>query len=143
VRAWSKQEIARRSISSCGPLPLWMRTIGVGRGAAERLGPVRGESLAVLRMESVAERVADNLVGHHPVMPCLSQAEQTLAAARHLIDASHLQMMSAGSPPGRPRPAPSTVTGLRRTHSPAASRLGRAGRGGRSREPRWASAPSL
>ena len=29
VRAWSKQAIARWSICSCGPLPLWMRTTEV------------------------------------------------------------------------------------------------------------------
>src|SRR5260221_14526191 len=36
--------------------------VGVGSGPPEGLGPVRGEPLAVLRMEPVAERVADYLV---------------------------------------------------------------------------------
>jgi hypothetical protein len=62
---------------------------GIGGRTAEGLGPVRGESLAVLRMESVAERVADDLVGHHPGMPRLGQAEQALAAARGLIHTLH------------------------------------------------------
>lgn len=33
-------------------------------------------------MDAVAERVADYLVGHHPGVPRLGQAEQALAAAR-------------------------------------------------------------
>ena len=47
---------------------------GVGGGAAEGLRPVSGEPFAVLRIESVTEGVADNLVGHHPCVPRLSQA---------------------------------------------------------------------
>src|SRR5690349_13959841 len=65
--------------------------VGVGGGAAEGLGPVRGEPLAVLRMEPVAERVADYLVRHHPRVPRLGQAEQALAASCGLIHALRLQ----------------------------------------------------
>src|SRR6266571_6398477 len=64
--------------------------VGVGGGHPKSLGPVRSEPLAVLRMESVAERVADYLVRHHPRVPRLGQAEQALAAARGLIHALHV-----------------------------------------------------
>lgn len=43
--------------------------VGVSAGAAERLGPVSGESLDMLRVEAVAEGVADHFVGHYPIMP--------------------------------------------------------------------------
>ena len=37
--AWSKQAIARRSISSCAPLPLWIRTTEVSSPyASEYMG---------------------------------------------------------------------------------------------------------
>src|ERR1022692_3124739 len=48
-------------------------------------------------MESVAERVADYLVGHHPGVPRRGQAEQALAAACGLVHALHATRM--------PRPA--------------------------------------
>jgi hypothetical protein len=51
---------------------------------SDGLGPVRSEALVVLRMESVAERVADYLLSHHPGVPRLGQAEQAVAAARGL-----------------------------------------------------------
>jgi len=43
--------------------------VGVGAGPAECFGPIRRESLAVLWVDTVAERVADHLVGHNPAMP--------------------------------------------------------------------------
>src|SRR5439155_25812084 len=67
------------------------------------LAPVRGEPLAVPRVESVAERVADDLVGHHPGVPRLGQAEQARAAPRGLVDALHARKDA--------RPGP--VTGYR------------------------------
>src|SRR5258708_15495709 len=53
-------------------------TIGIGiRGrAAERLGPVSSESLGMLGVEAVAERMGDHLVGHHPAMPGVGQTAQ-------------------------------------------------------------------
>ncbi len=43
--AWSKQAIARRSISSCGPLPLWIRTTEVSSGSARvAAGPPRASA---------------------------------------------------------------------------------------------------
>src|SRR5688572_14161068 len=42
-------------------------------------------------METVAERMADHLVGHHPRVPRFGQAQQALAAPGSLIDAVHDQ----------------------------------------------------
>jgi len=91
----------------CGSASLWIRTTEVSSpnlpeymaGAAESLGPVRGKPLGVLRMESMAERVADHLIGHHPAVPGLGQAEQARTAARGLIHALHASRM-----PGHARP---------------------------------------
>jgi hypothetical protein len=49
--------------------------LGVGGWPAEGLSPVRGESLRVLGMESVAERVTDYFVGHHAGVPRPGDAE--------------------------------------------------------------------
>lgn len=45
--------------------------LGVRARTAERLSPVSGKSLHVLRMEAVAERMADDLIGHHSIVPGL------------------------------------------------------------------------
>ena len=75
--------------------------IGVRGRATEGLGPVRGESLLVLRMEAVAERVADHLVGHRPGVPRLGQAKQTIIAPGGLIYALHVPRMAG--PASRPQ----------------------------------------
>ncbi len=62
--------------------------IGVGRWSTERLRPVRGKPLGVLRVEAVAERVAHDLVGHHPGVPRAGQATHALHAAGGLEDRS-------------------------------------------------------
>jgi hypothetical protein len=64
--------------------------VGVGCRTSEGLGPVCSEPFAVLRMESMAERVPDDLVGHHLGVPRLGQTEQAVAAARCLIHALHV-----------------------------------------------------
>src|SRR5262249_27824280 len=51
--------------------------------------PIRGKPFGVLRMESVAERVADYLVGHHPGMPGLGQAVQASTGARRFVHGLH------------------------------------------------------
>jgi hypothetical protein len=43
--------------------------IGIRAGATERLRPISRESLHMLGVEAVAERMADHLVGHHSTMP--------------------------------------------------------------------------
>ena len=42
---------------------------GVCAGAAERLSPVSGEPLDMLRVETVTEGMANHSVGHDPLMP--------------------------------------------------------------------------
>jgi hypothetical protein len=71
-------------------------TIGVGIRArsTESLGPISGESLNMPGMETVAERMADYVVGHHPTMPCFGKTPQSLVAPRRLEDATHASMMT-------------------------------------------------
>ena len=47
--------------------------VGLGRRTTQRLCPIRGEPLGVVRTKAVAERVADLLVGHHPGVPRTGQ----------------------------------------------------------------------
>jgi hypothetical protein len=47
-------------------------------------------------MEAVAEGVADHLVGHHPDMPGLGQAKQTLGTAGSLAHALHDTIITRG-----------------------------------------------
>jgi hypothetical protein len=70
--------------------------IGVGRRATECLGPVGGEALAVLGVETMAKRVADHLVCHHPGVPRHGKAEQALVATRGLVHSLHVPRMAAG-----------------------------------------------
>ena len=60
--------------------------VRVGRWPTERLRPVRGKALGVLRMESVAERMAHHLVVHHPRMPRAGQAAEAVHPARGVED---------------------------------------------------------
>src|SRR5215471_7773435 len=71
-------------------------TIGIGiRGrATERLRPVSGESLDMLGVEAVAERMGDHVVGHHPTMPGVGKTAQAVVATRRLEDSLHASMMT-------------------------------------------------
>jgi hypothetical protein len=71
-------------------------TIGVGirAGASECLGPVSGESLDMLWVEPVAERMADHVVGHHPTMPGAGKAAQAVASTRRLEHSLHVSIMT-------------------------------------------------
>src|SRR5277367_5115441 len=61
-----------------------MRLIAIGRGvarrSAKRLCPVRRQMLGVLGVEAVTERVAHNLVGHHPLVPRIRKTNETSLA---------------------------------------------------------------
>src|SRR5262245_49058897 len=48
-------------------------------------------------MESVAESVTDDLVGHHPDVPRLGQADKARASARRLINAVHRVRISGNA----------------------------------------------
>ena len=70
--------------------------------STECLGPIRGETLDMLGMETVAERVADYFVGHNPTMPGSSETTQAVDAARCLEDTAHASMMTSVARPGKP-----------------------------------------
>ena len=75
--------------------------IGVRPGATKCLRPVCGEALDVLRVEAVAERMADHFVGHYPAMPGLGEAAQTADAARRIEDSAHTGMITKHPCPGK------------------------------------------
>src|SRR5215471_18407993 len=72
-------------------------TIGIGiRGrATECLGPVSGESLDMLGVEAVAERMGDHLIGHHPTMPGVGKTAHAVVATRRLEDTLHSSMIAS------------------------------------------------
>jgi len=86
-------------------------TIGVGirAGATERLGPVSGESLDMLGVEAVAERMADHVIGHHPTMPSVGKTEQAALATRRLKDSLHASMITIVPYPSKTMAAGSSV----------------------------------
>jgi hypothetical protein len=51
-------------------------------------------------METVAERMADYFVGHHPTMPGSGKTAQAVDAARCLEDSAHDSMMTSVPRPG-------------------------------------------
>src|SRR6202051_3642910 len=71
-------------------------TVGIGiRGrATERLSPVSGESLNMVGVEAVAERMGDHVVGHHPAVPGVGKTAQAGDATRRLEDSLHASMMT-------------------------------------------------
>jgi hypothetical protein len=48
----------------------------------------------MLRMETVAERMADRIVGHHPMMPGVGKTAQTVNSTRCLEDTAHATIMT-------------------------------------------------
>jgi hypothetical protein len=46
-------------------------------------------------VEAVAERMGDHVVGHHPAMPGLGEAAQTVAATCRLEDRLHASILHA------------------------------------------------
>ena len=83
--------------------------LGIHAGSTECLGPIRGETLDMLGMETVAERMADYFVGHHPTMPGSGQAAQAVDAARCLEDGAHAPMMTSVPRPGKTTAAASAT----------------------------------
>ena len=80
-------------------------TVGIGiRGrATERLSPVSGESLNMVGVEAVAERMGDHFVGHHPAVRGVGKTAQAGDATRCLEDSLHASMMTWGKcEPGVP-----------------------------------------
>src|SRR5215469_6767826 len=55
----------------------------------------------MLGMETVAERMADYFVRHHPTMPGSGKKAQAVDAARCLEDSAHASMMTSVPRPGK------------------------------------------
>jgi hypothetical protein len=68
--------------------------IGVRSRATECLGPISGESLDMLGVEAMAERMGHDVVGHHPIVPRVSKMTQAFVATRCLEDSLHEPMMT-------------------------------------------------
>jgi len=75
--------------------------LGIHAGSTECLGPIRGETVDMLRMETVAECMADYFVGYHPTMPGSGKTAHSVDAARCLEDSTHASMMTSVSHPGK------------------------------------------
>ena len=71
-------------------------TIGIGicGRATECLGPISGESLDVLGVEAMAERMGHDVVGHYAIMPGVSKTAKAFVATRCLKDGLHVPMMT-------------------------------------------------
>ena len=63
--------------------------VGVRCWPTECLRPVRGKALGVLRVVSVAERMANHFVLKHPRVPRVGQPQQRVETARGFIDRLH------------------------------------------------------
>jgi hypothetical protein len=48
----------------------------------------------MLRVEAVAERMTDNVVGHHPTMPGVGKTAQAVASTCRIKDSSHDSIMT-------------------------------------------------
>src|SRR3984885_6958731 len=61
---------------------------------AECLSPVSGESLDMLRVKTVAERMSDHVVRHHPTVPGVGKSAQALDATHRVEESLHASMMT-------------------------------------------------
>ena len=68
--------------------------VGIRTRSTECLGPVSGETLDMLRVETVAKRMPDDFVGHHSTMPSVGKAAQAVHSTRCLEDGMHASIMT-------------------------------------------------
>src|ERR1700722_3524661 len=68
--------------------------IGIHGRTAECLSPVSGESLDMLRVKTVAERMRDNVVRHHAAVPGVGKPTQAVNATHRVEESSHASMMT-------------------------------------------------
>src|SRR5579863_2574725 len=68
--------------------------IGIRARATECLGPVSGQSLYVLRVEAVAKRMGDHLVGQHSAMPGVGKTAQSVVTPRRFEDSLHASIIT-------------------------------------------------
>ena len=84
---------------------LRVKAFGTVDEANAAIGPARlhagGEALDMLGMETVAERMADYFVGHHPAMPGSGKTTQAVDAARRPEDSAHASVMTGVPRPGQ------------------------------------------
>ena len=62
---------------------------GVRRWSAEGLCPICGETPGMLRVKAMGESMAHNLIGHHPLVPRISESEETSLSAGRLEHRLH------------------------------------------------------
>jgi hypothetical protein len=74
-------------------------------------------------METVAECMADYVIGHHPTMPGIGKTKQAVVAARCLEDRMHASIMTIVPCPCKTMAAASS-TGLRSCYAPTAMLTG-------------------
>src|ERR1700722_17127592 len=68
--------------------------IGIHGRTAECLSPVSGESLDMLWVKTVAERMGDHLVRHHPTVPGVGKSSQAVDATHRVEESLHASMMT-------------------------------------------------
>jgi len=80
-----------RSVAAVNPDNSSLITISgrVGSGSTESLRPVRGKAFGMLRVEPVAERMADNFVLQYADVPCVGQSQQPLVTTYGFINRLH------------------------------------------------------
>jgi len=81
----------------------------------------------MLRMETVAERMADYFVSHHPTMPGSGKTAQAVDAARCLEDSAHASMMTSVPRPRKTTAAASSI-GLRSCYTQSGQNVARVNR---------------
>lgn len=68
--------------------------IGIHSRTAECLSPVSGESFDMLWVKTVAERMGDHIVRHHPTVPGVGKLAQAVNAACRVEESLHASMMT-------------------------------------------------
>lgn len=63
--------------------------LGICAGSAKCLGPIGGEPLGMVLLESVAEGMTHHFIGHDATVPSLGKAAQTNNSASGFEHATH------------------------------------------------------
>ena len=84
--------------------------IAVRRRSTQCFGPVGGETLRVIRPETMAEGVTHHLVGHHPLVPRMCEAEDRGRTAHRLEHCRHRQILDHPPDPINVARSPRTET---------------------------------
>src|SRR5271170_6214265 len=68
--------------------------IGIHSRTAECLSPVSGESFGMEGVKTVAERMCDHVVRHHPTVPGIGKPAQAINAAYRVEESLHTSIMT-------------------------------------------------